>query len=75
MPDTETKHFLTSKIFISSCVGLVSTIVMGVLRAKGYNVIIGADAQLYATGVLMGLIGYWRTRETKRLRAKAVKNV
>ena len=73
MPDTETKHFLMSKIFISSCVGLVSTITMGVLRAKGYDVIIGADAQLYATGVLMGFIGYWRTRETKKLHAKVAK--
>ena len=45
---------------------------MGVLRAKGYDVVIGADAQLYITGVLMGLIGYWRTRETKQLRVKAV---
>lgn len=70
---SDTKHFLFSKIFVSSCVGLISTITMGVLRAKGYDVIIGADAQLYATGVLMGLIGFWRTRETKKLHAKAAK--
>lgn len=75
MPDKETKHFLFSKIFVSSCVGLVSTVTMGVLRAKGYDVIIGADTQLYITGILMGFIGYWRTKETKQLRAKAAKNV
>ena len=75
MPNADTKHFLASKIFISSCIGLISTIVMATLRHYGYDVAIDAETQLNITGVLLVLIGYWRTRETKQLRAKGVKNV
>jgi len=71
---SDTKHFLTSKILISSCVGLISTITMAALRYYGYEVVIDAETQLNITGALFVLIGYCRTRETKKLHAKAVKN-
>ena len=69
----DSKHFITSKIFVSSCVGLICTVVMAALRHYGYEVAIDAETQLNITGVLLVLIGYWRTRETKPLRVKRVK--
>ena len=70
----ESKHILTSKIFISAAVGLLASMAMSILRQRGIDVIITADIQIHITTVLMGLIAFWRTGQTKSLYIKKAKD-
>ncbi len=56
----ESKHALKSKTYITALVGFIASLLMIVLREHGYNVVISADMQAYASTLLFGAFMWLR---------------
>lgn len=69
----ETKHVLTSKIFIGSSVGLVASIAMPIMRSYGYDVVITPAMQTHGTTIILAAVMWWRTRTVKPLHIRKKK--
>ena len=72
---TESKHVLTSKIFMGGAIGLLANLITSLARHYGYDVVISSEVQLHLNTVVLGLIAYWRNRPTKALHVKKPKEL
>ena len=70
---TESKHVLTSKIFLTGLVTVLSGLAMIIADHYGVSLDISLTMQGGIVTVLGGLVAYWRKRPTKALHVKKSK--
>ena len=70
---TESKHVLTSKLFLTGLVTLLSGIAMAIAGHYGITLDINPTIQGGLVTVIGGLVMYWRKRPTKALHVKKPK--
>ena len=69
----ESKHVLTSKIFLTGLVTVLSGLAMMIADHYGVSLDISLTMQGGIVTVLGGLVAYWRNRPTKALHVKKPK--
>ena len=72
---TESKHVLTSKIFLTGLVTVLSGLAMIIADHYGVSLDISLTMQGGIVTVLGGLVAYWRKRPTKALHVKKSKEL
>ena len=66
----ESKHILTSKIFIAAIVTIIANIAVAVARKYGYDLSVTPETQSSLTVIVMGFIAYFRTLPAKPVHFK-----